>query len=66
VKEYTLIKARVTLTEPKTALAGVALESSFARFMASMAAFNNERAPSRRLRGFASMVGTVGSCEKTA
>ena len=32
------------LTEPNTALAGVALEVSFARFMASMAAFSKEKA----------------------
>ena len=32
---------------PKTALAGVALESFSARSMASMAAFNVETAPSR-------------------
>ena len=39
---------RIMLTEPKTALAGVGLEASFVRFMTSMAAFNSERAPSRR------------------
>ena len=39
---------RRTLTEPKTALAGVTLETSFARFMASIATFNDERTPSRR------------------
>ena len=32
---------------PKTALAGVMLEISFARFMASMAIPNEEMAPSR-------------------
>ena len=55
------------LTDPKTALAGVILETSFARFMASMAIFNEERAPSRpfgRL-SFASIVGTQGSGENT-
>ena len=57
---------RITLTEPKTALAGVALETSFARFMASIAAFNSETAPSRRRWELASMVETGGSCEKTA
>jgi len=46
--ERTLTMVRITLTVPKTALAGVMLEISFARFMASMAAFNGERAPSRR------------------
>ena len=44
--EHTLIIVRRTLTEPKTALAGVMLETSFARFMASMATFNAERIPS--------------------
>jgi len=34
------------LTDPKTALAGVILETSFARFMASMAMFNEEMVPS--------------------
>jgi hypothetical protein len=42
-RELTLIMARITLTEPKTALAGVILQTSFARFMASMAMFNEER-----------------------
>jgi len=32
------------LTEQKTALAGVMLETSFARFVASIATFNDERA----------------------
>ena len=34
------------LTEPKTALAGVTLEISFARLRASMARFSVERTPS--------------------
>jgi len=38
---------RRILTEPKTALAGVILETSFARFMVSMATFNEESVPSR-------------------
>jgi hypothetical protein len=38
----TLIIARIALREPKTALAGVILESSFARFKTSMTAFNAE------------------------
>jgi len=38
---------RRILTDPKTALAGVMLEISFARFMASIAMFNEERVPSR-------------------
>ena len=46
-KERTLAIVRRILTEPKTALAGVILETSFARFMASMAMFNEERVPSR-------------------
>jgi hypothetical protein len=44
---FTLIAVRRTLAEPKTALAGVMLEISFARFRASMAMFNIEREPSR-------------------
>ena len=36
-----------TPTEPKTAFAGVMLETSFARFTASMARFNEERVLSR-------------------
>jgi hypothetical protein len=36
-----------TPTEPKTALAGVMLEISFARFRPSIATFNAEMAPSR-------------------
>ena len=35
------------MTEPKTTLAGVMLEASFARFKASMATFNEERVPPR-------------------
>ena len=40
-----MIIVRRTPTEPKTTLAGVMLETSFARFMASMATFNEETAP---------------------
>ena len=48
------------------ALAGVALETSFARFMASMAAFSAERVTSWRFdpRDFVSMVETCGGCGK--
>jgi len=65
IRELTLIVARITLTEPKTALAGVILESSFARFKASMVAFNAEIVLSRPLgrRDSASIVETRGSCE---
>jgi hypothetical protein len=58
--------ARMTPTEPKMALAGVALETSFARFMASMAAFSAERVTSWRFdpRDFVSMVETYGGCGK--
>ena len=35
--------------EPKTALAGVILEISFARFVASMVTFSEERMPPRPL-----------------
>jgi len=58
--ERTLIIVRRTLTEPKTALAGVMLDTSFARFTASMATFNDERASSRRF----SMVESRGNCKK--
>ena len=40
------------LTVPKTACAGVMLESFSARFTASMAAFNKERVPSRPFGGW--------------
>ena len=43
--------ARRTLAEPKTALAGVMLEISFARLRVSMATFNAERRPSPSLEG---------------
>ena len=46
-RKLTLIIVRTTLTEPKTAFAGVILEISFARFMASMTAFNVETTLSR-------------------
>ena len=38
---------RITLTAPNAALAGVMLKTSFAIFMASMAAFKEERTVSR-------------------
>ena len=63
-----MIVPRIKLTEPKTALAGVALEISFARFMASMATFSMRRTSSWcfcRLELFAPMVEGRGSCEKT-
>ena len=66
-RRRTTIIVRRILTEPKTALAGVALETSFARFMASIAAFNKERVLSRRfcrLGPFGSMVESRGSSEK--
>ena len=55
------------LTDPKAALAGVILEISFARFMASIAIFSEEMVPSRPLDrwGLAAIVETqVGGCEK--
>ena len=42
--KHTLNIVSRALTEAKTALAGVILETSFARFMASMATFSEERA----------------------
>ena len=58
---------RRILTDPKTALAGVILETSFARFMASMAMFNEERVPfcSFGRWGLASIVGIQGGGENT-
>ena len=58
--KHTLIAVRRTLTEPKTVLAGVMPGISFAKFMASMAAFNVERTPSLRF----AMVKIRGGCEK--
>jgi len=57
---------RRMLTEPKTALAGVMLESSFARFSPLMATSSEERTPSHpfgRL-DLSAMVETQGSREK--
>ena len=48
-RKLTLIVTRITLTEPKTALAGVILENSFAKFKSPMAAFNAEIVLSRPL-----------------
>ena len=61
-----MIIVRTTLTEPKTALAGVMLDISFARFKASMATFNADIAPSRSLGRWdpAFMVETRGSGER--
>ena len=63
-----MIIVRMTPTVPKTALAGVTLESSLARFMAAIAAFNEERATSRRFGrwDFVAMAETRGSEEKGA
>jgi len=47
--QLTLIIVRRTLTEPKTALAGVTAANSLARFRASMAMINVAGALSRRL-----------------
>ena len=64
--ERTLIIVRRTLTEPKTALAGVMLATSFARFKVSMATFNDERTSSRRFscRESANMVESRDGCER--
>ena len=45
-RRHTLIIVRRTPAAPKTALAGVMLEISFARFRASMAALSKGRGPS--------------------
>ena len=66
-RRLTLIMARRILAEPKTALAGVILEASFARFKASMRTFNAEMVPSRSLGcwGLGFMVETGGRWERT-
>jgi len=55
------------MTEPKTALAGVMVENSFARFKASMATFNDERVPPRLFdcRDTVSMAESKRSNEKS-
>jgi hypothetical protein len=66
-KKHTLIIVRRAMTDPNAALAGAMSTMSFARFMASMATFNEERASSRPFGRWelASIVETGGSCEKT-
>ena len=63
----TLIVLRRVLTEPKTALAGVILESSLAISKVSMAIFNDEVAPSSPFDRWdlACIVETRGSRKKT-
>ena len=58
---------RMTVTEPRAALAGVMLNASFAMFMVSMATFKEERTVSRRFGrwGLGSMVKSRGDCETT-
>jgi hypothetical protein len=65
-KERTLIVVRMTAAEPKTALAGVMLEISFARVKASMNTFKVVTAPSRSFGcwGFVAIVEAGGGCEK--
>jgi len=67
MRKRTLTIVRRILTEPKTALAGVILETSFARFMVSMATFNEEMAPSRPFGcwGLASIVEIQRSGQNT-
>ena len=66
-RKLTLIIVRITLTVPKTALAGVMLDASFARFKASTATFNAVIVPSRSLGRWdpAFMVETRGCGERT-
>ena len=61
-----MIIVRITATEPKAALAGVMLSASFAMFIASIAAFKEDRVVSRPFCrwDFVSMVGIRGSYEK--
>ena len=65
--KHTLISVRSVLTEPKIVLTGAALEISFARFMASIAAFNVGIVVSCPLDrwDWDSMVKTRRSCERT-
>jgi len=65
-RKPTLIIVWMTLTEPKAPLAGVMPNTSFAIFMASMAAFNKERVVSGRFGrcGFVSMAEARGCWEK--
>jgi hypothetical protein len=65
-RKHTLIMVRRALTVPKAALAGVMLEIFSARFMASMAAFNEETAFSRPFGRWdlVAMVEIQGSHEK--
>ena len=68
-RKLTLIIVRIALTVPKTALAGVTPESSFARFKAVTAASSEERATSRcfdRWGLVLSMVKIRSSCKKVA
>jgi len=51
-------------TVPKAAVAGVTVEASFATFTTLIATFNEERAPSRCLGGWDSVVIVGGSCEE--
>ena len=58
---------RRILAEPKTALAGVILETSFARFNASINTFNADMVPSCSLGCWVlgSIVETGGRCGRT-
>jgi len=59
-RKSTLIIVRIMLTDPKAAFVCVMPNASFARFVASMTAFKEERVPSRRFgrRDLASTVET--------
>ena len=65
-RKHTLIMVSTTLTEPKTAFAGVTLDISFARFIASMDTFNVETRPPRPLgrREVVAIVKSGGKCGK--
>lgn len=64
-RKPTRIMVRRTPTEPKTALAGVRLEISFARFTPSMAALSEERTLfcAFGVWDISAMVEAQGSCE---
>ena len=62
----TLIIVRRSLAEPNAFLIGAMVEAPLARFMASMAAFNRERALSRSFGRWELVVigDTQGGCEE--
>ena len=68
VRKFTRIIVRRMLAVPNAALAGIILETSFARFRASIATFSEEGTPSRPFGRWklAVMGETQGSCKRAA